>query len=164
MKVYFGWQDLWEVVDQGYSEPTEEEEIAAMTAQQRAALKEVKRKDSKALFQIYQSVDESHFEKISAATTSQEAWEILRVAHRGVERTIKVRPQVLRGEFENLEMESNESIFMYFTRALIVVNQLRRYGEKMEDVRVLEKILRSSDPKLDNIAGIVEEAKDLNTI
>ncbi|KAH7841977.1 hypothetical protein Vadar_000092 [Vaccinium darrowii] len=82
MKVYFCWQDLWEIVDQGFEDPISkgdkeerEEAEAALTVQQKTTLKDLKRRDNKALFQIFQSVGESHFEKISAATTSHEACE-----------------------------------------------------------------------------------------
>ncbi|KAH7844608.1 hypothetical protein Vadar_029851 [Vaccinium darrowii] len=61
-------------------------------------------------------------------------------------------------------MDSNELVSKYFMRTMIIVNQLRRYGDRVEDVRVMEKILRSLDPKFYNIVGTVEEAKDLNTL
>ena len=57
-------------------EPTTEHE-AAYTTEQKAALKDQRKKDKKALFLLYQGVDEGTFEKIAEATSSKKAWRLL---------------------------------------------------------------------------------------
>ncbi|XP_028057307.1 uncharacterized protein LOC114261266 [Camellia sinensis] len=130
----------------------------------KTTLKDSRRKYKKALYLLHQGIDEPSFEKISAATTFEEAWSILRNSHRGIEKTIRVRLQVLRGEFEMLHMNENKSIFEYFNRTLTIVNQMRRYGEKMEFLQVIEKILRSHSPKFEHVVVAIEESKDLSTM
>lgn len=63
MKALFGSQDLWEIVENGYDEPADQ---TSLNPQQLTALKENRKKDKKALFFIYQAVDEAIFERISA--------------------------------------------------------------------------------------------------
>ena len=109
-------------------------------------------------------MDEDAFEKISDAKTAKEAWEKLQTCNKGAEQVKKIRLQTLRGDFETLFMEDTESISDYFTRALSIVNQLRRNGEEISEVKVIEKILRTVSPTFEYIATIIEENKDLESM
>ena len=109
-------------------------------------------------------MDEDEFEKISNAASAKEAWEKLQTSCQGEEKVKKVRLQTLRGEFESLHMKELESILEYFSRVFSVSNQLKRNSEKLEDVRIIEKILRSLDPKFKHIVVTIEETKDLETM
>ncbi|XP_028061494.1 uncharacterized protein LOC114264962 [Camellia sinensis] len=164
MQVLLASQDLWKLVDRGYDEPATLEDERNLNDAQKTTLKDSRKRDKKALYLLYQGIDESSFKKIAAATTSKKAWSILRNSHRGIEKTIRVRLQVLRGEFEMLHMNENKSIFEYFNRTLTIVNQMRRYGEKMESLQVIEKILRSLSPKFEHVVVAIEESKDLSAM
>ena len=135
-----------------------------MTVAQISNLKSLRKKDKKALFFIYQGMNESSFEKISSATTSKEAWDILEKSYKGAVKVKKVRLQTLRREFEQLEMKEKEVVADYFTRVLTLVNQLRQNGETVEEVRIVEKILRSLDRKYDYVVVAIEESNDLETM
>ena len=91
MQVVFGFQDVLEVV---------ECEIAELEKQssdsQKAACKDAKKHDCKALFFIHQSVDKANFQKIAHAKTTKEAWCILRKAYSGDAKLKKVKLQTLR--------------------------------------------------------------------
>ena len=45
-----------------------------------------------------------------------------------------------------------------------IVNQLRIYGEEIEDQRIVEKVLRSLPCKFNSVVAAIKEAKDLSTL
>lgn len=48
-------------------------------------------------------------------------------------------------------MQESKTIADYFLKLLAIMNQMRTYGEKLEDVQVVEKIFRSLNSKFDYI-------------
>lgn len=46
----------------------------------------------------------------------------------------------------------------------MAINQLKRNGDKLEYVKVMEKILKSIDPNFEHIVAIIEETKDLEAM
>ena len=63
-----------------------------------------------------------------------------------------------------LNMKVGESVNEYFARTLTIANNMRVHGEKMEDVVITEKILRSMTPKFDYVVYSIEESNDLDTL
>ncbi|CAJ2633694.1 unnamed protein product [Trifolium pratense] len=158
MVALLGAHDVWEIVEKGLVIPENE---GTLSQTQKDGLRDSRKRDKKALCLIYQGLDEDTFEKVSGATTAKEAWEKLRTSYKGADQVKKVRLQTLRGEFEALHMKESELISDYFSRVLTVTNNLKRNGEKYDDVRIMEKVLRSVDPKFEHIVTVIEETKDL---
>ncbi|KAK2989938.1 hypothetical protein RJ640_013862 [Escallonia rubra] len=161
MKAILGSQDVWEVVDKGFTEPQSE---ATLNATQKEALQATRRKDQKALAIIHQSLDDAMLQKVANTTTSKNAWEILQTSHGGVEKVKKVRLQTLRSESEALRMKESELVSDYFSRVFVIVNQMKRNDDNLNDARVVEKILCSLDPKFDYIVVAIEESKDVDSL
>lgn len=160
MKALFGFQDLWEIIEHGFTEPANETELAQLTQTQKDALKENKKKDKKALFFLYQAVDEVVFERISSASTSKDAWERLQKSYKGDAKLKSVRLQTLRLEFESLAMKANESIADYFAPVQSIVNQLTVNGEIYEESRIIEKIMRSLSSRFNDVVPAIELASN----
>lgn len=61
-------------------------------------------------------------------------------------------------------MNDSESIQNFLTRITSIVNQIRNYGDTIEDKRIVEKVLRSLPLKFDHVAIAIEESKDLSKL
>lgn len=96
MKVSFGFQELYEIIELGCAEPADQVDLAALTQGQSDCLKENKKKDKKALYLVYQSIDKVVFEKISNATTAKGAWEKLQNSYKGNDKVKNIRLQTLK--------------------------------------------------------------------
>ena len=105
MRNLFASQDLWEFVEDGFDEPVDEQAFNALTQAEKDLLKSNRKKDSKALFYLYQAVHESVFPRIAAAKRSKEAWETLKIAYQGMEKVKTTKLQLLRRDFETLYMK-----------------------------------------------------------
>ncbi|KAL0373960.1 UNVERIFIED_CONTAM: hypothetical protein Sradi_3311700 [Sesamum radiatum] len=161
MKAILDAHGLWNVVEIGYKEPADE---GALSVAELAALQKRRSGDQSALSIIHQGFDDEMFEKIVNESKAKNAWDILKNSTVGVDKVKKVRLQTLRAEFKSLLVKENESISNYFTRVLIVVNQMKRLGEKLTDVRVVEKILVSLNAKFNHVVEAIEEAKDIESM
>ncbi|VVA20943.1 Hypothetical predicted protein, partial [Prunus dulcis] len=145
----------------------EEQEISKAgkeTQEKQQTYKENKKKDAKALFLIQQGVSKNLFPRLLPATTSKQAWEILKIEFKGSEKVISIKLQSLWREFDNLLMKDTESIQVFFTKVSGIVNQIKCYGDTIPDKKIVEKTLRSLPPKYDHVAAAIEESKDLSTL
>ena len=70
----------------------------------------------------------------------------------------KIYLQNLRSDFEKLHMLESENISKYFARILTIYNQIKRYEEKMEETRMVEKILRSLQKKFYHVVVAIEKS------
>ena len=68
MRVLFASQALWELVENGYPEPADATTLTTLTVAERDLLKSDRKKDSKALFYLFQFVHESVFPRIAVPT------------------------------------------------------------------------------------------------
>ncbi|XP_019425076.1 PREDICTED: uncharacterized protein LOC109333951 [Lupinus angustifolius] len=102
--------------------------------------KESKKKDCKAMFLLHQCVGEAHFEKISEARTTKEAWDILEKSNEGVEQLKKVRLQTMKRQYELMQMESNEKIAQFFNRIISHTNAMKASVVAIEESKNLEEL------------------------
>ncbi|XP_074297476.1 uncharacterized protein LOC141628204 [Silene latifolia] len=109
------------------------------------------------------AMDDEIFPRISGATTSKEAWEILKHEYLGDKKVITVKLQTLRRDFETLFMKKEESVQMFLSRVFILVNHMKSLGDSISNGTVVSKILRSLGSKFDHGVAAIEEFRDLST-
>ncbi|XP_058765020.1 uncharacterized protein LOC131638480 [Vicia villosa] len=61
-------------------------------------------------------------------------------------------------------MKQGESITDYFGRAMTVAIDMRNHGKDVDDVKIVEKILRTLTEKWNYIVCSIEEAKDIDQL
>ncbi|XP_058010342.1 uncharacterized protein LOC110651669 [Hevea brasiliensis] len=127
-------------------------------------VRDLQKKDAKALFFIQQAIDEAIFPRIAAATKSKEAWDALQKIYEGTGKVVTVKLQTLRRKFESSVMKDEDSLSEYISNMIDVVNQIRRCGEILSEQKVIEKIVRSLPKKYEHVVAAIEESKDLEEL
>ena len=61
-------------------------------------------------------------------------------------------------------MKEGESVDAYFARTLIIAKKMKIHGENMQQVVIIEKILRSMTSRFDYVVCSVEESNNLDTL
>ena len=108
MKDLFKGQDVWEIVQHGYAEPTDITAYNNLTQAEKDALREQRKKDGKALFFIHEAMHESILPRIAAKTNAKEAWDTLENSCQGLDKVKTSKLQILRRDFESLSMRFKE--------------------------------------------------------
>jgi hypothetical protein len=152
---------LWEIVEMGYAEL---EDSTTLTANDKVAKKESRKKNAQALFHIQISLDKSLFPRIASAKTTKDVWKTLHEAYQGSDQVKVVKLHTLKREFENLKMQEDENVSDYCVRVKYVINKMATLGEIVDKEVVIKKVLRSITPRWNHVAIIIEESKDLSTL
>ncbi|CAL9007503.1 unnamed protein product [Prunus brigantina] len=154
-------KEYWSLVENGittYAEGT------VLTEAQLKTIEDQKLKDLKAKNYLFQAIDRAILETILKKDTVKDIWDSLKKKYQGTARVKRAQLQALRKEFEMLQMKNGETVTDYFARILTVANKMRIHGDRMEDVTVIEKILRSMTSKYDYVVCSIEESKDIDTL
>ena len=59
-------------------------------------------------------------------------------------------------------MEDTKSMESFYTRVVGLINQLKSHGENIEDIRVVERVLRSLPQRFESLVVTLEEKKDMS--
>jgi len=72
--------------------------------------------------------------------------------------------QALRRTFKVLQMKEREGVDEYFARTLTIANKMKIHGEKIDQMVIIEKILRSMTSKFDYVVYLVKESNNLEIL
>ena len=129
-------KEMWELVEIGYIEPSRG---SVQTDAQQKKNDEMKLKDLKVKNYLFQALDRTVLDTILRKDTAKNIWDAM-------------------------EMRIGEGVTEYFSRVMTVANKMRTYGEDMQDVKVVEKILRSLTEKYNYVVCSIEESKDIDAL
>ncbi|KAH0737668.1 hypothetical protein KY290_036373 [Solanum tuberosum] len=154
-------KEYWPIVEDGINTPAEGK---TLTNAQKAELEEKNLKDLKAKNYLFQAIDRPILETILCKETSKDIWDSMKKIYQGTARMKRAQFQSLRRDFETLQMKEGESVMSYCARTMEISNKMRFHGEKMNDVIIVDKILRSLTPKYDYVICSTEESKDIDEL
>lgn len=89
--------------------------------------------------------------------TTSDIWDVMRRKYDISSTDKRTHLYSLRREFEILAMGKNEIVDEYFARMLAISNQMTSHGERMEQVLIFEKILRSMTTRFNYVVCSIEE-------
>lgn len=111
---------------------------------------------------LFQSIDKTILKTILQKDTSRQIWESMKRKYQRNARVQCAQLQALLRDIEILEMKVGESVTDYFSRVMLVANNMRNFGEKMPYVKVVEKILCSLTEQFNYLVCSIEESKDID--
>jgi len=127
-----------------------------LSESQKKVIDDQRLKDLKAKDYMFQTIDRSILETILKKDTAKDILDSLKQKYQGTTRVKCEQLQALRKEFKVLHMKTG--------RTLIIANDMRIHGEKMDDVVIIKNILRSMTLKYDYVVCSSEESNDLDTL
>ncbi|KAK6803597.1 hypothetical protein RDI58_001381 [Solanum bulbocastanum] len=154
-------KEYWQVIENGIHQPAIG---TTLTDSQKEELEARKLKDLKAKNYLFQAIDRPILETILCKETSKDIWDSMKKKYQGSTRVKRAQLQALRKDFETLEMKEGESVTNYYARTMEISNKIRFHGEKIDDVTIVEKILRSLTPKYNYVVCSIEESKDIDAL
>ncbi|GAU27067.1 hypothetical protein TSUD_314290 [Trifolium subterraneum] len=152
-------KELWSLIEAGVTVAP-----ANATVEQQQAADASKLKDLKVKNYLFQSIDRSILETILVRETSKDIWDAMKRKYQGSTKVKRAHLQALRREFEVLAMKESESVNDYFAKTLAIANKMSAQGETLQEVAVVEKILRSLLAKFNYVVCSIKEANDINTL
>lgn len=92
---------------------------------------------------------------------TKDVWDSLKKLHGGDEKLKKVKLQSLRKEYKNMQMNDSEEITEFFSKLVVLTNQIKSCKEKISKLHKVEKVLITFLAKFDHIVVAIDESKDL---
>ena len=120
--------------------------------------------NSKAINVIFCGVSPDEFHRISHVKTAKEAWKILKTTYEGTKKVKDTKFQMLTTRFEELKMGDDKAFDSFYGKLDDIVIAKLNLEEKIEDSKVVRKIMRSLPKSFKAKVTTIEESKDLYEI
>jgi hypothetical protein len=61
-------------------------------------------------------------------------------------------------------MKDNETVNEFFARTLSIANKMTAQGERLDQLHIVEKVMRSMTPRFNYVVCSIEESNDVTTL
>jgi hypothetical protein len=96
--------------------------------------------------------------------SAKDAWEMIEILHQGHARVKEAHLQTLTKSFEDLKMEESETVDQFAARFITLINGIRGYGEKLDEVKNIRRFSRAAPARYMQIVMSIEQCLNLNTL
>ncbi|XP_068307436.1 uncharacterized protein [Pyrus communis] len=166
-KVWLAVEEGWEPLMIEETKGKAESSVSISKLKPRKELSNDERSSStfnqRALSALFTTISPEQFNYISKCTTAKEAWDILKITHKGNSTFKETKLQYLITKFENITMYDNESFSNFYAKHSIIVNGCHNLGDSIPEHRIVKNILRSPPIRFHAKRTMIEESNDLNT-
>ena len=93
--------------------------------------------------------------------SAKEIWDKIVLSYEGDDQVKHAKLQTLRIQYEIIKLYNDESVANYFLRVDEIFNCVKKFGEEIKEVVVVEKVLRSLSPRFESKVSAIEEKENL---
>ncbi|XP_010555772.1 PREDICTED: uncharacterized protein LOC104825183 [Tarenaya hassleriana] len=143
-------EDAWITVQKGWTIPKviiDGVETLKPSEQWTVNEKKASALNSKALSIIFNTVDSDEFKQIQACKTAKEAWDALELIHEGTSSVKRKRRDIVKHQFDKLEMDEDESVKEFCGKLSALANEAAALGKQYKDSKLVNKLIMSLPEK-----------------
>jgi hypothetical protein len=105
---------------------------------------------------ILSGLAEEKFVKFMHLESAKAMWDKLISSYEGNEKVKDAKIQTYRLQFEQLNMNEDETVNIFFLRVEELVNAMKALGEKIEEASLVQKNLRSLSDRFNPKVSAIE--------
>ncbi|GJY80426.1 hypothetical protein Tco_0493177 [Tanacetum coccineum] len=151
---------LWEVIVNGDAPASAEGPIPPKTAKQKLTRKN----ELKAKSTLLLAIPDEHLLKFHGIKDAKTLWEAIKARFEGNKESKKMQKTILKQQYENFTASRSEGLDKTYDRFQKLISQLEIHGEVISQEDANIKLLRSLPLAWNNIALIMRNKSDLDTM
>ncbi|XP_074373682.1 uncharacterized protein LOC141714033 [Apium graveolens] len=118
--------------------------------------------DKVAMAAIFQAIPKDILLSLAEKKMTKETWMAIKTMCLGAERVKQAKVQILKAEFESLNIKDTEMIDDFALKLNALVTNIRALGETIEESYVVKKLLCSMPSKFLHITSSIEQFGNLD--
>nr|XP_016500738.1 PREDICTED: uncharacterized protein LOC107819164 [Nicotiana tabacum] len=121
-------------------------------------------KNAKARKILIYGLNPDEYNRISACSNTKEIWDILQIAHEGINQVKRSRIELLMRNYKLFSMKESKPIQEMMTRFTIITNELKSLSKLFTSEKLVSKVLRILPAIWESKVTAIKEAKELDKI
>jgi hypothetical protein len=145
--------ELWNIVCVGFDDP---EDFGNLTPCDRRNI----RRNAQATSILLSPLNAQEYNHVSGLEIAKEIWDILHIAHEGVDKVKKSKINILMAELNRFTIFDGEGPQEMFDRFMVIVGKIRGLGgDELDDHFVVKVMLEAFAPRNPTLVTLIREKK-----